>query len=342
MENKKLSFFSRVKKAIFKFEDYEFFINEKIKVAIFYIFKLLILSSIIVSIAITYKVVSQLEDMYHNIFDSMPDFEFSEGVLNSSQTLEKVNEEHDFYLMVDTTEVNEKKEAEYKSKLEEHSLGIVLLRDKLIYRVNDSAEYLYSDILEIYGTSDVSFNKEQTIKYIKENASGVSLYSCVFLLMFISFFIITLISVISDIILLSLLGMITARLAKLKLNYASAIIIGIYSLTLPIILLTLYDVTSILTAFNIEFFNVIYISIGYIYVIAAILLMKSELIKQTVEIGKIVEVQEDVRKELENKEENPKDKEEKKENDGKEDNKKDDNEDTGIDVNDNEPDGSEI
>lgn len=341
MESKKINFFSRIKKAVIKFDDYEFFINEKAKEAIFYVLKLVLIISIIVSIAVTYKVVNQIESIYNNILNNIPDFEFSEASLTSTQTLEKVNNDEDFYFLIDTNEISEEAKTEYKNKLDEHIMGIVLLKDKVIYKINGISDMPYEDAIKSYGfdKSNVSFNKGQAEKYINENVKGFNLYSGIFTVMFTSFFLVTIISVISDVILLTILAMITSRIAKLKLSFTSSMIVGIYSITLPLILLGLYDIASTLTTFNIEFFDIIYRAIGYIYVIAAILIMKSNLIKQNVEISKIVEVQEEVRKEIEENKDNNSDDEEKND---KKDNEKDGNEDTGIDINDNEPDGSEI
>ena len=341
MESKKINFFSRIKKAVIKFDDYEFFINEKAKEAIFYVLKLVLIISIIVSIAVTYKVVNQIESIYNNILNNIPDFEFSEASLTSTQTLEKVNNDEDFYFLIDTNEISEEAKTEYKNKLDEHIMGIVLLKDKVIYKINGISDMPYEDAIKSYGfdKSNVSFNKEQAEKYINENVKGFNLYSGIFNVMFTSFFLVTIISVISDVILLTILAMITSRIAKLKLSFTSSIIVGIYSITLPLILLGLYDIASTLTTFNIEFFDIIYRAIGYIYVIAAILIMKSNLIKQNVEISKIVEVQEEVRKEIEENKDNNSDDEEKND---KKDNEKDGNEDTGIDINDNEPDGRDV
>ena len=49
MDKTKISFFSRVKKAIFKFEDYEKFIEDKPGVAIAYLEKLVLIFSIIIN-----------------------------------------------------------------------------------------------------------------------------------------------------------------------------------------------------------------------------------------------------------------------------------------------------
>lgn len=56
MENAKIGFFKKVKLAIFNFEAYENFINENIREAFKYFLKILLIFTIITTIAITYKV----------------------------------------------------------------------------------------------------------------------------------------------------------------------------------------------------------------------------------------------------------------------------------------------
>ena len=91
---------------------------------------------------------------------------------------------------------------------------------------------------------------------------------------------------------------------------------------LSIVLYLIYICVNITTGFTIKYFDLAYEIISYIYIITAILMIKSDLIKQQIEIGKIVEEQKKVREEKkqeDNEEEKPKeDKEEKKEKKDKE------------------------
>ena len=83
--------------------------------------------------------------------------------------------------------------------------------------------------------------------------------------------------------------------------------IAIYALTLPILLNAIYITVNIFTKFEIQYFQIMYNAISYIYVVTAILMIKSEMIKQGQELSKLEEeqkkVKEDIEKEKEDKEE---------------------------------------
>ena len=106
------------------------------------------------------------------------------------------------------------------------------------------------------------------------------------------------------------------------IKYKEIFNMSIYALTLSIVLYLIYICVNITTGFTIKYFDLAYEIISYIYIITAILMIKSDLIKQQIEIGKIVEEQKKVREEKkqeDNEEEKPKeDKEEKKEKKDKE------------------------
>ena len=129
-------------------------------------------------------------------------------------------------------------------------------------------------------------------------------------------------------------------LIQIVLSFES-FVISIYALTLSIILSTIYTAVYSLTGFVIEYFNAMYLLIAYIYVIAAILIIKSDIIKQHVELQKIYKVEAQVKKELE--EQKDKDKDENEENKKENEKKgKDKDEEDDQPVINREPDGSEI
>ena len=134
-----------------------------------------------------------------------------------------------------------------------------------------------------------------------------------------------------------------ARFCRLRLNLFGAFELSIYSLTLSILLSCVYNCTTILTNFRMEYFSIFYLLVAYVYLIAALFIIKDDLIKQQQELEEIYEVQKEVRKELENEdakipEEDKEEPEKKKET---EDEKKDDNEEEPNNVEE-EPKGSEI
>lgn len=177
----------------------------------------------------------------------------------------------------------------------------------------------YEDISKNQNINGLS--KQQILDYTN---------SSTMILIYITFFVITVvfgliaysIQILLDIFLLSIIGLIMSKIAAVKLKYKEIFNMSIYALTLSIVLYLIYICVNITTGFTIKYFDLAYEIISYIYIITAILMIKSDLIKQQIEIGKIVEEQKKVREEKkqeDNEEEKPKeDKEEKKEKKDKE------------------------
>ena len=69
------------------------------------------------------------------------------------------------------------------------------------------------------------------------------------------------------------------------------IAISIYALTLPITLSVIFDILFLYTGFQLKYFDVIYLLIAYVYMIAAIFMIKYDLMKHTEELKKLLAVQ---------------------------------------------------
>ena len=136
---------------------------------------------------------------------------------------------------------------------------------------------------------------------------------------------------------MSLFALIVAKVCRISMNLKHCFNISIYALTLSIILSMLYNVAYIMLGFYTEYFRLVYLLISYVYVVAVILMIKSDLIKQQIELTKIVEVQKQVHEELKDSEE-----EDKKENKKPEREDKPKEEKPEGSVSKDEPDGSEI
>lgn len=197
---------------------------------------------------------------------------------------------------------------------------IAFYKDKMVMKTLDTKTSMtYEDISKNQNINGLS--KQQILDYTN---------SSTMILIYITFFVITIvfgliaysIQILLDIFLLSIIGLIMSKIAAVKLKYKEIFNMSIYALTLSIVLYLIYICVNITTGFTIKYFDLAYEIISYIYIITAILMIKSDLIKQQIEIGKIVEEQKKVREEKkqeDNEEEKPKeDKEEKKEKKDKE------------------------
>lgn len=102
---------------------------------------------------------------------------------------------------------------------------------------------------------------------------------------FLSFYIATLM----DVLTLSIFGLFTCLIAKIKMNYKAIFNMSIFAMTLSIILRMIYFMITVLTTFEIKYFDIMYIAVAYISLAAAIFLIKSDVIKQQLQLMKIIE-----------------------------------------------------
>ncbi|MFR2196710.1 MAG: DUF1189 family protein [Clostridia bacterium] len=120
---------------------------------------------------------------------------------------------------------------------------------------------------------------------IADNYSGPSMVGALFVSAFISFWI----AIFLDVFTLSVFGLFTCLIAKIKMNYKAVFNMSVYAITLSLILRTIYVVVTMLTSFEIKYFDVMYVAVAYISLAAAIFLIKSDVIKKHLELMKIIE-----------------------------------------------------
>ena len=120
---------------------------------------------------------------------------------------------------------------------------------------------------------------------IADNYSDTEMIGSLFISSFISFWV----AIVLDVFTLSIFGLFTCLIAKIKMNYKAVFNMSIYAITLSLILRTIYVVVTMLTSFEIKYFDVMYVAVAYITLAAAIFLIKSDVIKQHLELMKIIE-----------------------------------------------------
>jgi len=124
----------------------------------------------------------------------------------------------------------------------------------------------------------------QTTEILKQYPDSAIIVT-LFISVFISFYIASLM----DVLTLSVFGLFTCLIARIKMNYKAVFNMSIFALTLPIILRIIYSMITMLTNFEIKYFEIMYTAIAYISLAAAIFLIKSDVIKQQLQLMKIIE-----------------------------------------------------
>ena len=335
-ENKKIGFFTRIKIAVTKLEDYGMFLEEKTSVAVKYFFLIVLILTMIIAIVQTFHIMKMVKKGYAYIQNEIPDFSYEKDRLQFSQNVNAYDQEFDFYMIADTTEnITPKKIKKYKENIK--SNGIIFLKDKAIYQTGaQEVEYPYQDFANQYGVQ--TFDKNGLIEQI-ENIGLVGIAVTLCFIFVISFYMVQVISVFMDWLIITIFAYISARICRIYMNFKQAFHISIYALTLSLILSMAYQIANYLTGFYTEYFRLVYLLISYVYVVAAILMMKSDLLKQQAEVGRIVDVQKKNQEQTKDSDETQEEKKENKKPEPKDKNKQKNPEENPMDG---EPDGSEI
>ena len=146
------------------------------------------------------------------------------------------NNDEALQIIIINTNAENDLENEYINKINKYENGIVLLKDKLIYKNNilsQNIEYSYENILNFYDIQE--FEKQDVLNFVN-SINGIGLYSGFVLFIGMYMFVIYFISTLIDAFMLAILGFVLARIIGVKIKFKATFNIGVYALTLPIIL----------------------------------------------------------------------------------------------------------
>ena len=321
---KKTNFFKQAYKSVKDLDKYEDFAAEQPKVAFKYLLKLILLLTIIVAAFYTYKIVDSLKVV-------VPEFSYSNGELSVTGEQPMIFEQlqQELGKVIIDTNITGNESEKYQEEINGRTVGILILKDKIIMTSDDTSGqvvYNYLDVANRYGITELT--KQDVINYM-DGLNPISTYASVYLMIFIYLFIIYLISVLMDILILSILAFLVSKLTRLRLKFAPSFNIAVHGITLSVVLNLVYIIINLLTGFTIKYFQFMYTTIAYIYVIVAILMIKTDFINRQLELMKIAQEQEKVREEMKKQKEEKKEENKDKKPDEKKEQKKKQKEDDG-------------
>ncbi len=335
----KKGFFKKVWYSIDKIEKYSELSAEGLKRAIKYLVILVMILAIISSIVTVYKSSLEVKNIAQYINEKAPEFNYSNEVLNVESQEPIIDDSTDFgKIIIDTNTEDEQKINEYLNDKQQETT-ILILKDKLILKeigIQQEQIYKYNDLFGEMGISE--FNKQELVNFLS-SSKMITLYFNLFLALVIYAFIIYLINTIFNVLLIGILGYFTSLLLRLRIRFVAIFNMAVYSITLPTILNMVYIGINAFFNYNIKYFDIMYMLVASIYIIAAIFILKAEFNKKQGEVQKIVEVQDKLKEEI--KKEDEKNSEEEKKEENKETGKKDKKEKTDEDdTKGEEPEGS--
>lgn len=326
-EEKNMNFFNRLITSIKDFEKYAIFATEKTRKAIAYLALVILIFSIVIASVFTYKFNISTNNAIDYFKTNISEVSYKDNNLNinSGEELKLINPEEVLPIVIINTNTTEEQEKNYQNEISSYENGILILKDKFIYKnemLSQNINYEYKDIASMYGISE--FEKEDVLTFIA-NTNNINLYISFFIVIVIYLFTIYFVSTMADVIMLGILGFIFSRIIGIRLRFKATFNMGVYALTLPVLLNMIYIIVNSITGLEIKYFSWMYTTISYIYMIVAILIIKTDLINRQVELMKIIEEQEKVKKEMEEqkKEKEEENKKEPKDSKDKEEKKKD-------------------
>lgn len=332
MQTKEDSFIKKIISSIKDFEKYPEMAIKPFSKVLSYLIKLMLIFTFVVTVISVYKVSININNGLEYFKNEIPNIEFVNNklrvdskekiVINPNTILDSI--------IIDTNELTEEQIQSYKEEANKYTASAIILKDKVIINTGaGTIQYEYEKIANIYNLGNMT--KQEIINYFTGTNLSM-LYVGIFIISFIWLFIAYLISVLLDSLIFGIIGYVTALILRLQIKFITMIKLAIHALTLPIILNLLYIIVQALFNFEIKYFDVMYIGVAYIYIIAAILMIKSDLIKRGQELTKIIEEEKRVKAELERQKQEEKQKEEqrKREDKEKEDKKSEENKEVGA------------
>ena len=303
------SFFNTLKVSIFQFDKYHEIMQQKTRKMLLFLFEILVLVALILTGAVVLRLNNAYDYAYKFAKENLPNFTISkEGFcMEIEEPLIYRNTEYFNTVVVFDNNTENKKYIEEANQ--NSAVYMIFTKNSLVFKIPGTVttEYKFADMFKentaatntvANTTENVAENttenvaentttenkeeqkvdKEYILKQFNEETmrktiGNLALY--LFLLLFLSLIFISIINVLA----LSILGYVFAKLLKLPFKFRSVFNMAIASSVLPTILLCAYMILNIFTGFVIAKFDILYAILTYIYLGAAILILRSNYIK---------------------------------------------------------------
>lgn len=291
IKTKKMNFFKKVWYSITKFEKYIDMSLEGKGRALKYLFQIVTIFVLIIACIGIYSANKSLNGFIKNVEENVPEFKYAEGqmALDSEESKVYTIDDTDLNfgkIIIDLNTEDENIIAEYENTIkntnETNNVGLIILKNKVV-QVAQLVEGLqgettvsmnYDEVMEgLFGKNDVKINKSSLVEYLKGNGR-TSILLVNFCSYFIAYFIIYALSGIIYALVLAIIGYASVKITKIKLMFSQVFAMSIYAFTLSNILNMIYFIVNYFWGITIRYFDVAYIIIAYVYLIAVMFLIK--------------------------------------------------------------------
>lgn len=279
--NKKMNFITRVYKAITNFDTYSKFAEEPFSKAFVYVIILTLILTLVLTLNYVLIFREKLVEGINYLSENIDEINFDDGIFsfNNNQYAEYAGDDNLIPIVIVDTSENPDIEG-YKTKVGLYNFGFILLKDKVLIQTSSEQELepiTYSD----YNIDNMS--KEEILEMINSDKTYLYMGITIFIVEFIEL----LLNIFIDAIMLALLAQLISITLRMKIKFRYGYKMGIYALTLPTILQIIYIIVNSRTGFIISNFVWLYMTIAYIYILIAVLMIKTDFINTQRELIRI-------------------------------------------------------
>ena len=174
-------------------------------------------------------------------------------------------------VIINTNNYSEELEKTYTEQItNDGGNGIILFSENMVMISQKDEEivtnkYSYAELFEDTFEEDIEFNKQDVMNYLN-NIPYIQYFMMYSVTYFVSMFIIMAV----NILVMSAVGLLYVKIMKLNVKYANVLSMSIYANTIAVLLNIVYYLIQVLFTVAIPYFDVVYISIPYIYLIKAL------------------------------------------------------------------------
>lgn len=283
--------------SITNFDKYQEFATEKKLDSLIFFIVLIIIFSFIATITYSVNVHLQINKISKYFESYINEIEFKETKLTVNNNEKTIIENNKEYVIIDTGYLENDKTVEYESSIKDKDKATIILSDRIIMKSGNSSEvvtFLYKDL--VGSNQDISINK-QDIQNMLKGSDVIFFYVILMIVTFVAMFLVYAITMLVYVIILAILGKISCVIIRLPMNARSLVKIAVHALTLPTILHIIYFVVNLYTGYTINYFQLMYSAIAYIYIITAIFIIKTDYTKKQAELNEIRNEQNRIREE---------------------------------------------
>lgn len=307
----KKGFFKKIWYSIDKVEKYSELSAEGFGKAIRYLITLIVMLAIVSAGVTVFRTSKQMKQVSEYIKENAPEFKYSDGILDIDINEPIINENENFgKIIVDTISETEDIQNQYMDDIKKEKRAVVVLKDKLILKeTENNIVYKYEELFKELNISE--FSKDDLASYLVSSVM-MPLYLNLFLVLFIYALVMQAMNTVFYIIIISIFGYLTSMILRLKIRYVAVFNMAVYSITLPILLYIIYLGVNAFVNYVVPYFEVMYMLVATIYMIAALFILKSEFNKKQGEVQKIIEIEKEIKEDMKQEENKKQEKEENK------------------------------